>query len=113
MTTPNFSSEIYHVPCANCELLRKIVGDLSKQLMSFHKAGQQLAENQVRLADAETRKAEAEAEKAKAEAVRERALTDGGRTVTPKTPGGTSPRFGTRGHERVLVHPPATPVPIG
>ena len=110
MTTPQYSSETYHAPCANCELLRKLIGDLSKQLMSFHKAGQQLAENQVRLADAETRKAEAEAEKAKAEAVRERALTDGGRTVAQRVPGATSPRFGTRGHERVIAHPPATPV---
>jgi len=78
---------------------------MSKQLLSFHKAGQMLAENQVRLADAETRKAEAEADKAKAEAMKEQALLHGGRTNPPKGVPGTSPRFGMKGHERLIDHP--------
>ena len=67
--------------------------------MSFHEAGKDLAQTQVKLAQAEADKQLALAEQARATAQKEKSLTDGGRI--PKE-GETDTRFGPRGMKRVM-----------
>jgi hypothetical protein len=80
--------------------MRTLITELHSQLMAFHRAGQKMADTEVKLMEASAKAKMADAKKAETQLNRMRAVvTDG-----PGAPISSDPKHGGGGHERVPIH---------
>jgi hypothetical protein len=81
-------------------LLADLVREQNKLLLSFHKAGRDLAIMEVEKAKLDVQRVEAETSLIRAEAERRRAEARATASTTPDNP---PPTFGERGHTRTVI----------